>query len=1056
MVQVVPPEPLENQPEPPPEQPEPVPIEAVPIETPPVETPPAETEAAAELPPGSWASPTELLWRKWLLMAAVPVAVVVVGLGAWSLFSRSGAPELPPVAATEEPQDAPTDEPVASDDVEPQEAIGLIDPRWVPDGATLVVGLNVARLRETKSLGQLANLLDPFWQPTLGTVLRSFGLKVQAIDRLTLATVDLADWPTDCVVVIRLAEGQDARFLAAAGESVDLDVEGIVCRRFPNAPWPHPLAVLDSRTIVSADVARLRRLARRSEPHFESPAIRRLLEAEVGQADGCLLVDLTAVRQVGWPLPSSTMDVWPSGKDAWHVLWEMPVGVGCWLQCKKNLGSRLALVCEGETAARQLDAAVDTLVTAAEPALSARVERVRQELQAGQITVAEAARYEELLQAGLKASVDARHEVLDETVWVRIGWQETPRGMATAVAGSRDMIRTDWRAAALAADRKNHTRLGGGLASYQKAQRRFPSAVAGGALLPPETRLSWITTMLPYYGHGDWYEQLETGYSWNGPQNRSVTKRPLPEAINPALGPAETEAGFPVTHYVGVAGVGDGAGRLKAVDPRAGVFGFGRSTSLKQITDGASHTMAILGVAEDPGPWAAGGRPTVRSLTQRPYVNGPDGFGSGQPHGMLAAMADGSVRFLSKDVDPAVIEALATIAGGEDSSPPTDAKPEEPPVSPGPTEEVAERPSREIADIRAGLAEKIPGLQFRKTPLARAVGVTGAIGNLSVTLDPDAMQRLGVGLYAPITLDLSETTVQEALEQIAKSQRLAVVIDQDQVLLTDPPEDRQQMRRQRYTVSDLTGGDLTAAASLVSLIEELVMPDTWQSHGGRGTIEPIGKALDIEQTGVVHYGVLVFCEKLRRARGLPLRSRVDARRFELTTRFGRAKENLGQPVSVTFPQPTALIEVLGYLGEVTEVDILVDRRTMADVGLSDRLDARLSVREQPFEAALQTLLQPLDLGYRIIDATTLQVTTRKAVAARPGIEFYPVAGRPRQGEEAAALIERIKSSIAPTSWSDAGGPGVILFDKPSGHLIVLQSQPVQTAIERLLGQKAEK
>ena len=186
-----------------------------------------------------------------------------------------------------------------------------------------------------------------------------------------------------------------------------------------------------------------------------------------------------------------------------------------------------------------------------------------------------------------------------------------------------------------------------------------------------------------------------------------------------------------------------------------------------------------------------------------------------------------------------------------------------------------------------------------------------------------------------------------------------------------------------------------------------------------------------------------------------MRSRVDATRFELTTRFGRAKENLGQPVSVTFPQPTALIEVLSYLGEVTEVDILVDRRAMADARLSDRLDARLSVSEQPFETALQTLLQPLDLGYRIIDATTLQVTTRKAVAARPGIEFYPVARRLRQGEDAEALIERIKSSIAGASWSDAGGPGVILFDEPSEHLIVLQSQPVQTAIERLLGEREQ-
>ena len=71
------------------------------------------------------------------------------------------------------------------------------------------------------------------------------------------------------------------------------------------------------------------------------------------------------------------------------------------------------------------------------------------------------------------------------------------------------------------------------------------------------------------------------------------------------------------------------------------------------MTRGASNTIAILGVTDRCGPWASGGNATVRPLTTPPYVNGPDGFGSGQPDGMLAGMADGSVRFISKDVDPA-------------------------------------------------------------------------------------------------------------------------------------------------------------------------------------------------------------------------------------------------------------------------------------------------------------------------------------------------------------------------------------------------------------------
>ena len=145
-----------------------------------------------------------------------------------------------------------------------------------------------------------------------------------------------------------------------------------------------------------------------------------------------------------------------------------------------------------------------------------------------------------------------------------------------------------------------------------------------------------------------------------------ISRRPLPEVVNPALGPAKTKAGFPVTHYVGVAGVGPDAGRLPADDPRAGVFGYGRPTRLEDITAGVSHVIAVLGVSDHCGPWAAGGEATVRPLCRAPYVNGPDGFGSGLPDGMLAGMADGSVRFLSKDVDPRVVEQLAMIHhGGE-------------------------------------------------------------------------------------------------------------------------------------------------------------------------------------------------------------------------------------------------------------------------------------------------------------------------------------------------------------------------------------------------------
>jgi len=46
-------------------------------------------------------APAELLWRKWLLLAATPVAGLVIAATAWTLFWSSNRPEapLPPVVA---------------------------------------------------------------------------------------------------------------------------------------------------------------------------------------------------------------------------------------------------------------------------------------------------------------------------------------------------------------------------------------------------------------------------------------------------------------------------------------------------------------------------------------------------------------------------------------------------------------------------------------------------------------------------------------------------------------------------------------------------------------------------------------------------------------------------------------------------------------------------------------------------------------------------------------------------------------------------------------------
>lgn len=1038
---------------------------------------PAEAEMPG--PARAWAAPAELLWRKWSLMAGLPAAGLVLAFGVWSLFFAKSPPELPPGPAVERPP-AQTDRERAPPGPPDQHRLRQpLDPRWLPDGTRLVVSCFPSRLARQADHRRLIDLIEGPWHQAVLPLLQTFSLEARSVQRLIWASTDLAAWPERSVVVLELEQGHDAGPLRVVGKPCEVELAGASCRRLPDGAWPHPLAIVDRRTIVTGHVDLLRGLATRDKPRLESPTIRELVEIGDAGADGAVMVDLVAARRAGWKLPAALLDVWPDGKRAWHVIWEIPEAIGCTFQGADHLSVELALVCEAETAAEEVKAALAELTAAAGDLLEAEMESLPGQLQQGSLTAAEADQYEVVLQEALAASESARCETVDGIVWVRWGWSRGPAALAGAIGDSRVAIHRRWLTAARAADEANHRRLVAGLAGYRKAEGRFPPAAVGGALLPPQTRLSWLATMLPYYGHTDWHRGLDFAYPWNGPQNRPVTRRPLPEVVNPALGPGRTEAGFPVTHYVGLAGIGPDAGRLPADDPRAGLFGFGRTTRPEEIADGAAHTIATLGVTKRLGPWAAGGDPTVRTLSKRPYVNGPDGFGSGQPDGMLAGMADGSVRFIAKDIDPRVLEQLATIGGreaaavaaedpgpgrqaaaqpGEGPKPSAPGPPAPGPGPQGPPDSPPDRPAQEPrpeamdhrAEVAARLAERLPQIQLPEMPLADAVDLLAELSDLPITLDPEALERLGVRLDDAVAVELSDATLAEILAAVAAEAGLALVVEDGQVLLSSPPADRDRLRQRRYTVSDLTGEDATATAELAAVVRKLVVPDAWQINGGRGTIQAEPGMLVVLQNAVVHHRILVFCEKLRNARGKPLRSHFHPDRFALATRRARAGQILARQVTANFQEPAPLEQILEYLEELTQTEILIDHAALRQAGLSAAAEASLSVRKQPLASALDELLRPRELDYRVVEADTLQVTTRNAVAGRMELEFYPIAALLAGGQTETALLERIKSRLAGSTWSDAGGPGVLHFDGPSRCLIVLQSQPVQRALEDLL------
>jgi prepilin-type processing-associated H-X9-DG protein len=154
--------------------------------------------------------------------------------------------------------------------------------------------------------------------------------------------------------------------------------------------------------------------------------------------------------------------------------------------------------------------------------------------------------------------------------------------------------------------------------------------------------LSWRVLLLPFIEEDALYSRFKLDEPWDSPTNLPLL------ALMPTVYSCPSNLTLPpgMTCYEGVVGP-----HTMFRDDRRGV-------RIAEVTDGTSNTL-FFGEAQSPVPWSA--PQDIPFDSPQPY----HGFGSPHPGGFNTAFVDGSIRFISLRVNPAVLNSLLTRDGGE-------------------------------------------------------------------------------------------------------------------------------------------------------------------------------------------------------------------------------------------------------------------------------------------------------------------------------------------------------------------------------------------------------
>ena len=401
------------------------------------------------------------------------------------------------------------------------------------------------------------------------------------------------------------------------------------------------------------------------------------------------------------------------------------------------------------------------------------------------------------------------------------------------------------------------------------------------------------------------------------------------------------------------------------------------------------------------------------------------------------------------------------------------------------------------------LTISLESVSMSRRPVSSLTQFASQMSGERITADWRKLGRLGISQETPVTLELERTTLRETLDTGLYSVGLGVISVGSTLRLVgweaaeiarSAAARGEKPTRKVLELEDLAATYATEASGqsglgeLAKIIPQFVHPALWEEGNGTGrlTANAAKSKISLQQYPSVIQEVEIFCDKIRRARNMELRTlptQPGQRRkgmqdgteivdSGIVPRYALSEKVRRTPIDCDLSDGTTLRQALTEVMRCAGAQVIFDEDAIAMVPITavipdaDVPDLEGKKRELPasildlpcvyrfegipMEEAATDILKNVPLFCYPVNENVFFLTTYLEARRKMLVDFYPVGDLIRNSAAAGTIVNGICSTIEAHTWTRNGGAGAIYFDLPSKTLIVRQDPLVLFQIEMFL------